>query len=341
MEKGLVVENAKSEQIFKSPEHAYTKRLMRATPRPGIAIRDLLPEGTPAGPDATPAKLNGGNLPPILQVKDLVKEFPMANGSAGGWFGLGRKKTEGDEFKPPVFRAVDGITFHVGAGECVGLVGESGCGKSTTSSMVMRLLDPTSGSIEFEDRDIARVPAREFPSDPARSRLQMVFQDPADSLNPRFTAFRSIADPLYRLAGMSKAGEVRAKVDQLADRVGLPRELLDRFPHQLSGGQKARVGIARAIALDPRLLILDEPTAALDVSVQAVVLNLLVDLKRDLGMSYLFVSHDLQVVRLLCDRIIVMKSGRIIEEGPTEAVMDAPVQAYTRDLIAAAPHPPV
>jgi peptide/nickel transport system ATP-binding protein len=207
--------------------------------------------------------------------------------------------------------------------------------------MVMRLLDPTSGSIEFEDRDIARVPAREFPSDPARSRLQMVFQDPADSLNPRFTAFRSIADPLYRLAGMSKTNEIRAKVDRLADRVGLPRELLDRFPHQLSGGQKARVGIARAIALDPRVLILDEPTAALDVSVQAVVLNLLVDLKRDLGMSYLFVSHDLQVVRLLCDRIIVMKSGRIIEEGPTEAVMDAPVQAYTRDLIAAAPHPPV
>jgi peptide/nickel transport system ATP-binding protein len=370
MEKGLVVENAKSESIFKSPEHAYTKRLMRATPRPGIQIRDLLPEeatsslapafepgpdrstnGHDADNDESGARIalrasgttegDGSNAPPILQVKDLVKEFPMANGSAAGWFGLGRKKTQTEEKKPPVFRAVDGISFHVGAGECVGLVGESGCGKSTTSSMVMRLLDPTSGSIEFEDRDIAKVPAKSFPSDAARSRLQMVFQDPSDSLNPRFTAFRSIADPLYRLAGMSKAGEVRAKVDQLADRVGLPRELLDRFPHQLSGGQKARVGIARAIALDPRLLILDEPTAALDVSVQAVVLNLLVDLKRDLGMSYLFVSHDLQVVRLLCDRIIVMKSGRIIEEGPTEAVMDAPVQNYTRELIAAAPHPPV
>jgi peptide/nickel transport system ATP-binding protein len=169
----------------------------------------------------------------------------------------------------------------------------------------------------------------------------MVFQDPTDSLNPRFTAFRSIADPLYRLAGMRGGDKVRAKVEELAGRVGLPCDLLDRFPHQLSGGQKARVGIARAIALDPRLLILDEPTAALDVSVQAVVLNLLVDLKRDLGMSYMFVSHDLQVVRLLCDRIIVMKGGRIIEEGPTEAVMDAPTQDYTRELIAAAPHPPV
>ncbi len=340
MEKGRVVEDAPAAQIFKAPEHDYTKRLMRATPRPGIAIRDLLPENGVAPPFVAPAgepsEANGNA--PILQVKDLVKEFPMANGSAGGWFG---KKTMAEEGKTPVFRAVDGITFHVGAGECVGLVGESGCGKSTTSSMVMRLLDATSGTIEFEDRDIAKVAAKRFPTDPARPRLQMVFQDPTDSLNPRFTAFRSIADPLYRLAGMSRAGDVRAKAEQLADRVGLPRDLLDRFPHQLSGGQKARVGIARAIALDPRLLILDEPTAALDVSVQAVVLNLLVDLKRDLGMSYLFVSHDLQVVRLLCDRIIVMKGGRIIEEGPTEAVMDAPTQDYTRALIAAAPHAPV
>ncbi len=317
MEKGLVVENAKSETIFKAPEHAYTGRLMRATPRPGIEIRDLLPEDTPPKSDLPLAKLDGENAPPILQVKDLVKEFPMANGLSRGCFGrLGKAKA--GKGGPQVFRAVDGVSFHLGAGECVGLVGESGCGKSTTSSMVMRLLDPTSGSIEFEGRDIVKIPAATFPSDPARARLQMVFQDPTDSLNPRFTAFRSIADPLYRLAGMRKPDEVRAKAEQLADRVGLPRNLLDRFPHQLSGGQKARVGIARAIALDPRLLILDEPTAALDVSVQAVVLNLLVDLKRHLGMSYLFVSHDLQVVRLLCDRIIVMKSGRIVEEGPTE-----------------------
>jgi peptide/nickel transport system ATP-binding protein len=168
----------------------------------------------------------------------------------------------------------------------------------------------------------------------------MVFQDPTDSLNPRFTAVRAIADPLMRL-GDTGRGELRSKCEQLAAQVGLPLELLDRFPHQLSGGQKARVGIARAIALNPDLIILDEPTAALDVSVQAVVLNLLQDLKDSLGMSYLFVSHDLNVVRLLCDRVIVMQTGKIVEQGPTERVMEAPEAAYTRDLLSAIPHPPV
>ena len=169
----------------------------------------------------------------------------------------------------------------------------------------------------------------------------MVFQDPTDSLNPRFTAARAIADPILRLGNVRGGKAVRARCEELARQVGLPTEFLDRFPHQLSGGQKARVGIARAIALNPDLVILDEPTAALDVSVQAVVLNLLQDLKEQLGMSYLFVSHDLNVVRLLCDRVIVMQSGRIVEEGPTERVLFAPEAQYTRDLLAAIPHPPV
>jgi peptide/nickel transport system ATP-binding protein len=167
----------------------------------------------------------------------------------------------------------------------------------------------------------------------------MVFQDPTDSLNPRFTAVRAIADPILQLGGAGSRGAVRARCEELARQVGLPLDLLDRFPHQLSGGQKARVGIARAIALKPDLVILDEPTAALDVSVQAVVLNLLQELKESLGMSYLFVSHDLNVVRLLCDRVIVMQSGRIVEEGPTERVLVAPEAQYTRDLLAAIPHP--
>ena len=334
MEKGNVVETAVASQIFKAPKHAYTKRLMRATPRPGITIRDLLPEDQVKAETPKPVTMPGGQ--PLLSVRDLVKEYPRGGSGLFGRFVAGKS---GEAPKP--FRAVDGISFDVDVGESVGLVGESGCGKSTSSSMVMRLLDATSGSITFDGLDIAAVPAKSFATHPLRSKLQMVFQDPTDSLNPRFTAFRAIADPLYRLGGVTSSDEARSRVDTLADQVGLPRALLDRFPHQLSGGQKARVGIARAIALSPKLVILDEPTAALDVSVQAVVLNLLVELKARLGMSYLFVSHDLHVVRLLCDRVIVMKGGRIVEEGDTEAVMTAPAAPYTRELLAAAPHAPL
>ena len=233
-----------------------------------------------------------------------------------------------------------GISFTIGRGDSIGLVGESGCGKSTTSMMLMRLIDKTSGKIEFHGEDIGAVPAKQFAMHPMRKRIQMVFQDPTDSLNPRFTARRAIADPLIRLGGSNNAVEWRARCEDLAAQVGLPMELLDRFPHQLSGGQKARVGIARAIALRPELLVLDEPTAALDVSVQAVVLNLLRDLKVLLGMSYLFVSHDLNVVRLLCDRVIVMRAGEIVEEGFCDDVLGAPKTDYVRELLAAVPHPP-
>ncbi|WP_246725506.1 ABC transporter ATP-binding protein, partial [Beijerinckia sp. L45] len=261
MERGRVVEAAASKQIFAAPEHPYSARLMKATPRAGIGLRDLLAT-------AAPPVVSIPAGAPLLQIKNLAKHY----GS---------------------FRAVDGISFDVKSGESVGLVGESGCGKSTTSMMVMRLLDPTAGSIVLDGRELATVPASRFAGDTDRGKLQMVFQDATESLNPRYTAFRAIADPLYRLGGVKRADAAREKVERLADLVGLPLYLLDRFPHQLSGGQKARVGIARAIALSPKLVILDEPTAALDVSVQAIVLNLLADLKATLGMSYLFVSHDL------------------------------------------------
>jgi peptide/nickel transport system ATP-binding protein len=334
MEKGHVVETASSRAVFTAPSHRYTKKLMRATPRPGVSLRDLLPEEdterTPSVTKLTPRH----DRTPLLMVQKLTKEYPRKGlGNA-----LGKLFRRGPAPEPDTFRAVDGISFTIARGESVGLVGESGCGKSTTSTMVMRLIDKTDGTIVFDGEDIGEIPARQFARLPLRKRIQMVFQDPTDSLNPRFTAARAIADPLLRLSDL-KGGAVRARCEELARQVGLPLDLLDRFPHQLSGGQKARVGIARAIALHPDLVILDEPTAALDVSVQAVVLNLLQELKESLGMSYLFVSHDLNVVRLLCDRVIVMKAGRIVEEGPTERVLFAPEAQYTRDLLAAIPHP--
>jgi peptide/nickel transport system ATP-binding protein len=334
MQKGEVVETAPSGVIFKTPAHPYTRKLMRATPRPGATLRDLLDEELLAPPAVT-VQQDGR---PLLEITNLVKEYPR-QGATKSMAKLFGRKAPAVEKRP--FRAVDGISFEIMRGQSVGLVSESGCGKSTTSMMAMRLLDPTSGSIILDGEDIGAIPAARFAKLPARRRIQMVFQDPTDSLNPRFTAARAIADPILRLGDISGNGAIRARCEELAQLVGLPRNLLDRFPHQLSGGQKARVGIARAIALHPELVILDEPTAALDVSVQAIVLNLLDELKARLGMSYLFVSHDLHVVRLLCDHVIVMKSGRIVEQGSAEQVLEAPRDEYTRELIAAIPHPPV
>lgn len=337
MEKGRVVETAAATEIFRNPQHPYTRRLMQATPRVGMTLRDLLPETTARSPAPSRGQPTADDAePPLLAVENLVKEYPRP--ATGSFLAKLAGRAEPDK---PAFRAVDGIGFTVRRGETLGLVGESGCGKSTTSMMVNRLLDPTSGRIVFDGHDIGSIPAREFALTPMRRRIQMVFQDPTDSLNPRFTAERAILDPILRMGSLKGRDALRARCEELAMLVGLPVELIDRFPHQLSGGQKARVGIARAIALDPDLVILDEPTAALDVSVQAVVLNLLEDLKQRLAMSYIFVSHDLNVVRLLCDRVIVMRSGRIVEEGTAEAVLGAPQADYTKELLTAIPHPPL
>jgi peptide/nickel transport system ATP-binding protein len=340
MEKGHVVETANSADIFARPEHAYTKKLMRATPRIGVSLRDLLPEEDAAAvkPVAAPSPpAEDKSEKPLLLIEKLVKEYPRQGATAV----LGKLFSRKPPIEQDVFRAVDGISFSVGHGESVGLVGESGCGKSTTSMMVMRLLDQTSGRIMFDGDEIGAIMPHAFARLPLRKSIQMVFQDPTDSLNPRFTAARAIADPIMQLGDVKGRDALRARCEELAGLVGLPLNLLDRFPHQLSGGQKARVGIARAIALHPKLVILDEPTAALDVSVQAVVLNLLQDLKQSMGMSYLFVSHDLNVVRLLCDRVIVMRAGRIVEQGMSEKVLGDPQDAYTRELLEAIPHPPL
>ncbi|UWU68773.1 ABC transporter ATP-binding protein [Bradyrhizobium sp. NC92] len=345
MEKGRVVETATAADIFANPQHPYTKKLMRATPRLGVSLRDLLPEeegatssaSVVAAPDQHVSQREGKSDQPLLRIEKLVKEYPRQGATATLGKLFGRKPP----VEPDVFRAVDGISFAIGHGESVGLVGESGCGKSTTSMMVMRLLDQTSGLIQFDGEDIGGIAPAAFARLPQRSRIQMVFQDPTDSLNPRFTAARAIADPIMHFGDIRGRDALRARCEEFATMVGLPHNLLDRFPHQLSGGQKARVGIARAIALHPKLVILDEPTAALDVSVQAVVLNLLQDLKARLGMSYLFVSHDLNVVRLLCDRVIVMRTGRIVEEGSSEQVLGDPKDDYTKELLTAIPHPPL
>ncbi len=263
----------------------------------------------------------------LLEVRDLEKRFPVKE----------KRKLFRKGFVAPELYAVDGVTFDIGEGETLGLVGESGCGKSTLVRLIARLLDQSSGALRFAGVDIGAVPARRFGRSPERAKIQMVFQDPTDSLNPSFTAFDSVADPIRRLRPMDRAG-LKQRVIDIAALCGLPGELLGRYPHQLSGGQKARVGIARALTLDPRLLILDEPTSALDVSVQVVILHLLQDLKERLGLSYLFVSHDLNVVRLLCSRVLVMYSGKVVESGPTSAIFNAPAHPYTAALLSAIPN---
>lgn len=313
MKDGVIVEQGVPAELFSNPTHPYSRKLVDATPRQSGSIRSLLPVDERRDLDAV--KVLGRN---ILEVHHLVKTFRTKSG---------------------VVEAVKDISFVIKKGQSVGLVGESGCGKSTTSEILVRLMDATSGAVLFDGEDIANIDVADFVKDPRRADIQMVFQDATDSLNPRHTARQIICEPLKRL-GSLKGQRLDARIKELANLVGLPQSLLQRFPHQLSGGQKARVGIARAIALEPRLLILDEPTASLDVSIQAVVLNLLVDLRAKLSMSYLFVSHDLTVVQMLCDHVVVMRQGEIVEQGPVQKVMSNPGNDYTKALLAAAPRPP-
>jgi peptide/nickel transport system ATP-binding protein len=319
MERGLLVEEAAPRALFCNPRHVYTKRLVAASPTATSRIEDLVTDeersqylAMLAACKPRPAPAPG--TPLLLDVKNLAKRY--------------------DQGSP----AVADFSMTMAAGESVGLVGESGSGKTTTSRMICRLIDPSEGAILFDGQSIGHLAARDFHRSPVRKEIQLVFQDPNDSLNPRFTAFDCIAHPLLRLAGMRSGDALRQRVEECAQRVGLPAELLPRFPHQLSGGQKARVGIARAIACRPRLLVLDEPTAALDVSVQAVVLQLLDRLRREDNLAFLFVSHDLNVVRMMCDHTIVLRNGCIVEQGESRAVFDNPKTAYTRELVEAVPH---
>ncbi|CCE10004.1 putative oligopeptide transport protein (ABC superfamily, atp_bind) [Bradyrhizobium sp. STM 3843] len=315
MEQGSLVEEAEPLTLFHRPQHPYTKRLVAASPTATSRVEDLVPDG-----ERVPlVQVSALSLPPhgtplLLDVKQIAKRFD--DGTTG----------------------VADFSMTMRHGESIGLVGESGSGKSTISRMICRLIDPSAGEILFDGRAIGQIPARDFHRSEFRKDIQIVFQDPNESLNPRYTAFDCIAHPLLRLLGLRSGDRLRRQVEDCADRVGLPRELLSRFPHQLSGGQKARVGIARAIACKPRLLVLDEPTAALDVSVQAVVLQLLNRLRREDNLGFLFVSHDLNVVRMMCDRTIVLRAGQIVEQGESRALFANPQTDYTRELVDAVPH---
>jgi len=257
---------------------------------------------------------------PLLRVDGLVVEYR-------------HRRSPWGRAAAPAIRAVDGVSLYVGANETLGLVGESGCGKSTVAKALLRLLDPVAGSIVFRGLDIARLPQSALR--PLRPRIQIVFQDPSGSLNFRMSARRILAEPM-RIAGWD-AGRIAARTGALMDVVGLQPELLDAYPHQLSGGQKQRLVVARALALEPALVVCDEPVSALDVSIQAQILNLLKDIQDRLGVSYLFVSHDLGVIRQVAHRVAVMYLGRIVEEGPTAALFTRPAHPYTQALLSAIP----
>jgi oligopeptide transport system ATP-binding protein len=260
---------------------------------------------------------------PLLEVTDLVKHFPIKRGIL-----IDREVDQ--------VRAVDGVSFTVERGKTLGLVGESGSGKSTACRAVLQLIKPTSGSIKFEGREIAGLGARQMR--PLRREMQMIFQDPYASLNPRKRVGQIVGDPLKR-QGVASGSELRKQVQELLERVGLSSEHYNRFPHEFSGGQRQRIGIARALSLKPKLVICDEPVSALDVSIQAQIVNLLDDLQDEFGLAYLFVAHDIGVVRHISDRIAVMNEGKIVEQGSADEVCERPKDEYTKKLLAAVPIP--
>jgi peptide/nickel transport system ATP-binding protein len=307
MSEGGIVERGDLDQVFYASKDPYTRKLLSAVLR--------LDQAPPLRARKHEASL--------LEVTDLVKHYPVKRGLL-----IDREVDQ--------VRAVDGVSFSVEQGETLGLVGESGSGKTTLSRTVLQLLQPTSGSVRFEGREIAGLSRREMR--PLRPEMQMIFQDPYASLNPRKRVGQIVGDPL-QLQGRASGAELQRAARDLLERVGLSPEHYQRYPHEFSGGQRQRIGIARALALQPKLIVADEPVSALDVSIRAQILTLLAELQEDFGLTYVFVAHDIGVVRHVSDRIAVMHNGKIVEQGPADQVCERPSDPYTKSLLAAVPVP--
>ena len=327
MYRGRIVEQGTAKELFRDPRHPYLKALLAAVPRFDMGPDDRLVPIREIPPISetkflAPRRiLRETGRPPLLTIEGLTKSYATRKGSER-------------------VKAVDGIDLAIETGECLGLVGESGCGKTTLSKMLLRAVTPDAGEVRFRDGDteidVLALEGKELTR--FRRRVQYVFQDPFSALNPRMNVFDILAEPLL-VHGIGDAAERRARVEELVQLVGLDRNQLKRYPHSFSGGQRQRIGIARALALNPDLLICDEPVSALDVSIQAQVLNLLKDLQQRLGLTYLFVSHNLAVVDYVADRIAVMCAGRIVELAPRRTLFREPQHPYTKALLAAVPTP--
>ncbi len=331
---GEIMEAGPVESIFRNPQHPYLKGLMAAVPhfdmREGERLKALrdVPVNLESLVGKKKAKVAVEGPEVLLSVNNLTKTFKTRN---RGLFGMGDHAG---------VRAVDDVSFDIRRGECLGLVGESGCGKTTVSKILMRAMAPDSGSVIFNDGrdvvDVLSVTGDDLQE--LRTNIQMVFQDPVSSLSPRMTVRNILSEPL-EIHDRGDSAERNRKVEALMGAIGLDKRYLNRYPHSFSGGQRQRIGIARALALGPKLIILDEPVSALDVSVQAQILNLLKDLQKELGLTYLFISHNLAVVDYMADRIAVMCKGRIVEIAPREIILRDPVHPYTKSLLAAVPFP--
>jgi len=321
MYRGEKVEEGAAEPIFKAPQHPYTRALLAAVPKLGALRGEDAPRkyGTTAA-NAHARESARANGVPLLRVRRLTTRFDVKSGV------LGRVRRR--------VHAVEQVSFDLAAGETLALVGESGCGKSTTGRSLLRLVDIAGGSIEFEGRDIAKLASGELR--PVRRDIQMIFQDPFASLDPRLTVGFSIAEPLY-VHGVASGREAEQRVAWLLEHVGLAGDHARRYPHEFSGGQRQRIAIARALALNPRIIVADEAVSALDVSIQAQIVNLLLDLQAEFGVSYIFISHDMAVVERVSHRVAVMYLGQIVEIGPRRAIFEDPRHPYTRKLMAAVP----